>query len=128
VVKGSVLIVEDDADSRELLAELLMNAGYHSIMADGVASALRRLEHVKPDLVITDFAMPGASGAELIAKMSSTPGLSTIPVLLVTASDATSVDADLRRLGAKPAHVLRKPVDLRALLRVIEASIGTEDR
>ena len=84
--KIGVLLVDDDRDVRELLAELLTQEGYHVIMAANAEEALARLETVIPDLVVSDLMMPVMDGAELLARLSNDARYAAIPTILLTAT------------------------------------------
>jgi CheY-like chemotaxis protein len=122
-MKGAILIVDDDADSRELLAELLTNEGYHSIMAANAPAALRRLQSVRPDLIITDFAMPEMNGAQFLAMLALTP-VADVPAIVITGTEHADVTRQLQQVGARVACVLGKPLDLAALLVTVERVLG----
>ena len=57
-MKGSILIVDDEASNRELLQDLLTQAGYYCRTASDGESALEHFRHNKPDLVLSDVMMP----------------------------------------------------------------------
>jgi len=109
---GHVLLAEDDPDMRALMAWTLRADGYEvQEVADG-DELLRVLGTVedgseRPDLVVSDVQMPGASGLEVLARLraSRTP----LPVLLVTAFGDWETHARAERLGAE---VLDKPFEL----------------
>ncbi|MES1171723.1 MAG: response regulator [Bacteroidota bacterium] len=122
-MRGGILIVEDAVDTRELLAELLMHEGYHSIMAASGAEALRRMEGVAPDLIITDLAMPEMNGARLVAHVRHNPALREIPVLLLTGSGQDAAESELSAAGASVTAILAKPVNLRVLLDAIARTL-----
>lgn len=112
-----VLIVEDDPDMRESMESVLTYAG-HAIAAvgDGL-EALTWLsgDRPRPCVIVLDLMMPGMNGFELRARLRADPALATIPVLVLTGA-GTLAD----RKGAElQAEILRKPIDLRDLLRAI---------
>ena len=114
---GTVLIVEDEQESRELLAELLEFEGFKVAAAANGAEALAYLQTSgKPCLIILDLMMPVMDGREFRSKQLKDPWLAQIPVVVVSAM-APSAVADL---GA--TAVIRKPVDLDNLLEVVEAN------
>jgi CheY-like chemotaxis protein len=122
--KRGVLVVEDFADTRELLAELLMKEGYHSIMASNGVEALKCLEEIHADVVVTDLVMPDLGGAELVRRMASDPRLKAIPIILLTGSGRQKA---LEELGERAGHVraiLTKPVKLDELLTSVEAALA----
>ena len=86
-VGGEVLVVDDDASNRELLARRLARSGYTSkCVADG-DQALEILSQRRFDLVLLDHMMPGKTGLETLQIMQASPRLRTIPVIMLSASD-----------------------------------------
>jgi twitching motility two-component system response regulator PilH len=119
-----VLVVDDLDDTRELLAEFLMHAGYHSIMASSGVEALKRLDQIRADAIITDLMMPVMGGAELVRHIRADPRLSAIPIIVLTGSGRQKA---LEELGDAARHVhavLVKPVKLSELQRALEAALA----
>jgi DNA-binding response OmpR family regulator len=115
-----LLIVDDDADVRQLLAMFLSDLGYEVSEATGGEDALSVLTDVKPDLMIVDFAMEGLNGAETaLAARQRHPG---IPILFMTGF----ADADALRSAVKTAPLIHKPfrpAELAAAVRsILDAS------
>ncbi len=81
----TVLIADDDADIRELVAFKLGQAGYTVLaVGDGVA-ALEAARTASPDLVILDLMMPGLSGLDVCAELRRSPATASLPVIMLTA-------------------------------------------
>lgn len=80
----TVLVVDDDDEVREYIAELL-SVRYRVLQADDGKEATRIIESDRPDLVISDVMMPGLDGLELCRWVRSEPRLASTPVILVTA-------------------------------------------
>jgi CheY-like chemotaxis protein len=119
-----VLVVDDLDDTRELLAEFLMHAGYHSIMANSGVEALKRLDQIRPDAIITDLMMPVMGGAELVRRIRAHPDMATIPIIVLTGSGREKA---LEELGDAARHVkavLVKPVKLSDLQRALETALA----
>ena len=108
----SVLLIEDDAQTRDAMSELLSGAGLRVIASDEGRKALELASVTRPALVVLDLAMHGMNGWEFLERRGEVPALAGVPVLVVTASD-----------GELPrgTSVLRKPVDPRVLLETIRA-------
>jgi len=114
-----VLIVEDHADSRELLAEFLEALGYEVDVAANGLEALERLRGApRPRAVLLDLMMPVMSGWELMRHLREDPALRSLPVVVVSGVGATQPLPE-GVLGAVP-----KPVDLNALRALIERALG----
>lgn len=113
-----VLIADDDDDVLEVLAEVVSDLGYETVTACAGHEAHELAKRRVPDLVITDYMMPGMTGAELARALDEDPGLARIPVILLSASASA-------RLGtAHTFRFLRKPVELSVLRRAIEDALG----
>jgi signal transduction histidine kinase len=115
---ATVLVVDDDAEVRNLVRDTLELLGYRVIPADGGAAALEILDRTQPDLVLMDFAMPGMNGAEAagLARQKQ-PGLP-----IVFASGYADTEAVENALGGQ-AVILRKPFEMDDLARVVAQAI-----
>jgi CheY-like chemotaxis protein len=122
--KIGVLIVDDVADTRELLAEFLMHTGYHSIMASSGAAALERLSEIRADVIVTDLMMPGMGGAELVRRLQADPKLNTIPVIVLTGSGRQKAIEELREYARFVKAILVKPVKLSELEHAIGVALA----
>ena len=103
-----VLIVEDDIDSREALADALIDAGYTVEVAPEGRSALRRLLEAErmPDLVLLDLMMPELDGYGLLSEMNNDVRLAQIPTVLLSASPgARAPTPNVRAFLLKPVHL-----------------------
>jgi CheY-like chemotaxis protein len=115
----AVLVVDDDADHRELLALALELEGYRVEQAvDGLDALLALKTGPAPAAIVLDLEMPSMSGAEFRALQLREPALARIPVVVLSASGG-AIDAPLR---------LSKPVDLDALVRALREVTGAPRR
>jgi PAS domain S-box-containing protein len=114
-----ILIVEDDLDTQELLKTVLQQHGAEVVAVDSAAGALADLGRVKPDVIISDIAMVGENGYELIRKIRSLPPAQGghIPAIALTAY-AGLVDRRRALLAGFQTH-LAKPVEPDDLIAVI---------
>ncbi len=109
----SILIVEDDDEIRELLAEMLADRGYLVSTARHGKDALELLRtKSQPSVVLLDLMMPVMDGWQMRAEMLADPKLATIPVIIV--SGAADLQDGTEML--KAARVLTKPVKWPVLL------------
>src|SRR4051812_35423319 len=81
----TVLVVDDDKDTRESLAEAIALEGYRVRKAGDGAQAIGLMLLAAPDLVLLDLMMPGMNGWQVLEKMERDPRLMRIPVFIVTA-------------------------------------------
>ncbi|HEY6481918.1 MAG TPA: response regulator [Steroidobacteraceae bacterium] len=119
-----VLVVDDEADARELLASLLRCFGAEVSLAESGQSALTRLFEVRPDILIADLGMPGMDGYALIAQVRALDrdfGGQT-PAIAVTAH-ASKTDR-LQALQAGFQNHIAKPVEAQELAIVIANLLG----
>ena len=113
----SILIVEDDADLREALSDVLRDAGYAVAMAADGREALDRLRREsRPSVILLDLTMPVMNGWQFRDEQRRDPDLSKIPVVVLSASDRLA--EKLGPLGV--ADYVRKPIELNRLLPMLE--------
>ena len=82
---GRILIVEDDSYVRDLLLEIMEDAGFEAQSAENGQVALDRLEEGQPDLILLDLMVPAMDGMTFRAKQRVHPTASNIPVIVLTA-------------------------------------------
>lgn len=104
--QGKILVVEDNVDSRDILAKLLRMSGFEVVSAsDGMSGYAAALMEV-PDLIITDINMPGMDGIELLKKIRLERAFSGTAVLVVTAfggeAASEAIEAGADAAAAKP--------------------------
>jgi CheY-like chemotaxis protein len=114
-----VLVVDDDADARDLLRTILEYCGALVTVVSSASEALGVLERVTPDALVTDIAMPTHDGYWLIDKVRSLPveGAGAVPAIAITAHGETHGPDRTLAVGFQ-AH-LRKPLDPWELCRVL---------
>lgn len=110
-LKPFVLVVDDDTDACEGLAEALKSVGIRALGVAGGLEAQRLAKWLAPDLMVIDYRLPDISGAELCRRLRDDPDTEPIPVIAVTgAPDA------LREDGCVADAVLTKPCQLDTFL------------
>jgi CheY-like chemotaxis protein len=114
-----VLVVDDSAEMRGLLREVLEPRGYDVATAASSGRALTLMTDRVPDLVITDLMMPGMSGFSLRSLMLRRAELASVPVIVLSAYWARPGET----LDA--VAVLTKPVDIDRLLDSVERALGS---
>ena len=80
-----ILVADDDVDIRELVEFKLSTMGHDIVAVGDGAAAVDACRASKPDLAVLDVMMPGVSGLDAIREIRSDPGLSDLPVILLTA-------------------------------------------
>jgi len=119
-----VLLVEDDEDNRELMAEVLESAGYQVVTAGTGAEGLRILAESSVDVVITDVGMPGMGGLEVArAAKEIAP---RVPVIVVTGYAEREDIASAR--GREVDAVLVKPVDPDSLTAAVADMVAARGK
>ena len=111
-----VLLVDDELSSAEVLALVLAGEGYHVTVAADARQALERLAEAAPQLLLTDFMMPGMNGAELARAVREQERFRDIPVVLISGAP----EAALRSYRPQYDAFLRKPFGLDDLLGVLD--------
>src|SRR5260370_16459728 len=115
--RKSILVVEDDAATRDAVALVLEDEGYS---VTGVANGQEALLHLRqtapPNLILLDLMMPVMNGWEFRKQQTQDPALKSIPVLVISADRAVPQNA--AALGAK--DYLLKPIDLDKLLEAVQ--------
>ncbi|HZR37785.1 MAG TPA: DAHL domain-containing protein [Nevskia sp.] len=119
-----VLVVDDMAANREVLVELLQQAGFEVDQAADGRQALARAEAAPPHLVLMDIRMPVMDGLEATRQLRRLPALQRIPVIGVSAGSAQSDGADCLAAGADAFFT--KPVEHARLLQEIGRQLRLE--
>ena len=115
----TILITEDEAAIREILAETLQYEGYHILVAAHGAEALQIAQHIKVDLIVTDLMMPQMNGWRLITKLREN-GLD-LPVIVITGYMYEEGDELLQNHDI--TGFLVKPIDLQDLISQVNTSL-----
>lgn len=117
-MKHTLLVVEDDNDINNLLAEVLGRAGYGVQQAFSGTEGKLLFGQQPPDLLLLDLMLPGMTGEELIAHIRKD---STVPVIVLSAKESGPDKVQALRLGAD--DYVTKPFDEEELLARIEANL-----
>jgi CheY-like chemotaxis protein len=120
--QARILVVEDNTDSRDILAKLLRMSGYDVTSApDGERGYVAALEYI-PDLIITDINMPVMGGIELLKKVRLETLLNGTAVLVVT---AFGDEAARQAIEAGADAAAAKPFDFECFIGTVEDLIYT---
>jgi CheY-like chemotaxis protein len=117
----TILVVEDDGDQRELIARILLEAGYMvRSVANGLEASASCLQ-VRPDMVVSDVHMPGMSGFDVIRTLKSESGLEDIPVIFLTVDEGARAEGT----GLGAIEFVTKPVKPASLLMLVGKYLAT---
>jgi CheY-like chemotaxis protein len=111
-----VLCAEDDPDTRDMLCQYLQRQGARILCASGAAQMLAAVDSFQPDIVLSDLAMPGLDGFELVRRLRGRTA--QVPAVAVTAHTSPQ-DRQRTRAAGFQEH-LGKPIDLDNLVVVIQ--------
>jgi len=115
----SVLVVDDAPGTLEVLQRNLLSAGYKVFTAPGVAEAVRLLEKITVDLVVTDFKMPGISGLDLVRHIRE--NLPDTEVIMITGYASVTGAVEAVKSGAE--EYLAKPFTEEELLQAVRLAL-----
>lgn len=127
MMPARILLAEDHAETRALLASRLRKDGYEVVEASNghqllneMGSALLGDSDSLPDLVITDVRMPGVSGLQVLTGLRASSW--SMPVIIITAFGDAEIHAEARRLGV--SAVLDKPFELEDFRAAVVRAVG----
>jgi len=112
-----ILVVEDQADNRQILRDLLGSTGYEMVEAENGVDALTVAAAERPDLILMDIQLPLLDGYEATRRIKADPALAAIPIIAIT-SYALSGDEEKARAAGCDDYVT-KPYSPRMLLAKI---------
>ena len=119
-----ILVVEDTADNRQILRDLLTSAGYVLIEAmDGGAGVAAAIEHL-PDLILMDIQLPVLDGYEATRRIKAHAATAKIPIIAVTSYALSGDEAKARAAGCD--GYVAKPFSPRQLLAMVRSFLPPE--
>src|SRR3954449_5467264 len=120
---AKILVVDDDAMSRRVLAQLLSAAGYNCRVSNDGSEALAAVHADPPSLLLLDFDMPGLNGAEVLRRLRSDKDASVaqIPAIMLTAHGSEQSEVSCLQAGAN--DFVTKPVNASVLRARIETQL-----
>ncbi len=121
--RARILVVDDDAISRKILAQLLASAGHDSRECEDGAKALQLIHAKPPSLLLLDFDMPGLNGAEVLRRLRSDadPAIAQIPAIMLTGHGSEESEVSCLQAGAD--DFVTKPINAAVLLARIETQL-----
>src|SRR5438552_2173953 len=120
---AEILVVDDDALSRRVLAQLLTSAGYSCRVCEDGSAALKIVHARPPSLLLLDFDMPGPNGDEVLRRLRSDhhPAVAQIPAIMLTAHGSEESEVSCLQAGAD--DFVTKPVNAAVLRARIETQL-----
>ncbi|GAB4364398.1 MAG: hypothetical protein Kow00121_00010 [Elainellaceae cyanobacterium] len=123
----SVLVVEDNADNREMICRQLIKAGWHVLEAENGIRALEVMQTEQPGVILLDLMMPDMDGFEFIRELRQHPQWRSLPVIVLTAKDLTLeerqwLDSQTQRIYQKGAGSRQLLDEIRSLIKARPAS------
>src|SRR2546426_274227 len=120
---ATILVVDDDAPSREFLVTLLGYAGHRTHEAADGVEGLSRAAAERPDLVLADLLMPTMDGFEFVRRLRADPILAATPVIFVT---ATYLESEARALATACGveHIVTKPAEPQTILDIVSKALS----
>ena len=122
VMKGRILLVDDNPNLTHLLARALAKFGYEAYEENDSMRAHATIQRLNPDLILLDVMMPGKDGGDVLAELRADFHLSRIPVIMLTALAHEA--GSLAHIGGGNCPVIGKPVELSVLVHEIERMLG----
>ena len=116
-----VLVVDDEIHIVHVVGIKLRNNGYEMISAENGAEAFKLAREEKPDIIVTDFQMPGMTGLQLVEKLRQCEETKDIPVIMLTARGFAVENESKEELQI--SEFLSKPFSPKELLRSIEDTL-----
>jgi two-component system, cell cycle response regulator DivK len=117
-----ILVVEDQEDNRQILRDLLGNAGYEVTEAENGEEAIAAVAQRRPDLILMDIQLPVMDGYEATRRIRTNPDLKFVPIIAVT-SYALGGD-ESKALAAGCDSYVSKPYSPRELLAKVRAYLA----
>ncbi|MFB2972143.1 CHASE2 domain-containing protein [Aerosakkonema sp. BLCC-F183] len=117
-----VLVVDDQAESRDIIVGFLKPIGFDLIEASNGSEGLEQVAIAKPDLIITDLVMPVMDGFEMIRQIRTIPSFKNTEIIAISAS--TSSKNKKQTFFAGSNYFISKPIQLPELLEKLRSSLG----
>lgn len=114
-----VLAVDDCVAVRRIMKVILEIGGHHPILAEDVPMAREILAVQRPDVILTDYTMPGLTGYDLVRGVRAEADFDPVPIFVVSSEDAPEILSRMEAAGAN--GWFRKPVCATTLLTVLDA-------
>ena len=121
-MRKKILVVDDESEIHQMLAEQLSDTGYETIIASDGDEALRKIQLNRPDLVILDVVMPKMDGPTVCAALKEDPRTKNIPIIFLTGLRPKEDELRGVEIGGYP--VFAKPFNFEELLGTVREMIN----
>ncbi|MDM8528720.1 response regulator transcription factor [Anaerolineales bacterium HSG24] len=118
----TIFIVDDVPENIDIVLQHLKQFGYELAIAENGASAIERLKHITPDLILLDVMMPGIDGFQVCRHVQSQPETKDIPIIFMTALDDTA--SKIRGFEVGGVDYITKPIELVELLARLQTHLA----
>jgi two-component system response regulator VicR len=119
-MRTRVLVLDDQKYLRDIIAAILLDAGYPSVAVATPAEALQRLDELHPEMLVLDMSLPGISGLEFLDHLRAEPAWNTLPILVVSGDPGKLIEVR----GRPNVSALTKPFDVPVLVAEIQRVLG----
>ncbi len=119
---GTLLVVDDNENNRDLLARRLAARGYQVRTAEGGREAIEMVDAQSFDLILLDVMMPEISGLDVLQILRTRHTAAALPIIMATARDASADVVEALKLGAN--DYVTKPLDFAVVLARVEAQLS----
>jgi putative two-component system response regulator len=115
---GTILIVDDEPNIREVLGSLLSEEGYRMDFAENGHAGYEKARELIPDLILMDITMPVMDGFDACRKIRTEPPLAQVPIIMITA--VSDDESRIRSMQSGADDILSKPFDFDELLAKVK--------
>ncbi len=119
---GTILVVDDNDNNRDMLSRRLIRAGYNAKTANGGPQALELLAKEPFDLILLDIEMPVMNGFEVLRRVRQTHPATKLPIIIATAHDDREKVIEALKLGAN--DFVAKPIDFPVVLARVQTQLS----
>lgn len=120
-MKQQILVADDSADIRQIVARLVSTEGWQVLEAASGVEAVQLARRHRPDLIIMDLNLPGMDGLEVVRQLRADPALDDVPIIAVTAYAFAATSHLARSAGCQ--SVIFKPLQLDMLLQEMQLHV-----
>ncbi len=122
--RKKVLVVEDNADWRDLLAMIIRRSGHEAVTAGTGTEGVRQASLTCPDLILMDLGLPEMSGAQATAQIKTDAVTKDIPIVIQTAF-GSGPDAK-RAIEAGATEIMHKPISITDIQKVLSKYLSSD--